>query len=51
MQDLAHAGEEQDAEIFTTVVADYDSVSPLDPWMTTILLRIKRQIAGDKIEL
>ena len=33
------------------VVGDYDSISPLDPWMTTILLRIKRAISGENIEL
>jgi hypothetical protein len=33
------------------VIQEYDAISPLDPWMTTVLLRIKRSLASDKIEL
>ncbi|XP_055385793.1 alpha-soluble NSF attachment protein-like [Condylostylus longicornis] len=34
--------EEQDIEGFTETVKDYDSISRLDQWYTTILLRIKK---------
>ncbi|XP_018912288.1 alpha-soluble NSF attachment protein isoform X1 [Bemisia tabaci] len=36
--------EEQNADGFTEAVKDYDSISRLDQWYTTILLRIKRQV-------
>ncbi|XP_043272379.1 alpha-soluble NSF attachment protein [Venturia canescens] len=36
--------EEQDLEGFTATVTDYDSISRLDPWYTSMLLRIKKQI-------
>lgn len=34
--------EENDADGFTQVIQDYDSISRLDPWFTNILLRIKK---------
>ncbi|XP_037904419.1 alpha-soluble NSF attachment protein isoform X2 [Hermetia illucens] len=42
--------EEQNVEGFTDAVKDYDSISRLDPWYTTILLRIKKQ-ANDNPDL
>lgn len=36
--------EEQNIDGFTDAVKDYDSVSRLDQWYTTILLRIKKQL-------
>ncbi|XP_063236214.1 alpha-soluble NSF attachment protein [Bacillus rossius redtenbacheri] len=39
--------EEQNAEGFTEAVKDYDSISRLDQWYTTILLRIKKQLNDD----
>ncbi|XP_044765382.1 alpha-soluble NSF attachment protein [Coccinella septempunctata] len=36
--------EEQNLDGFTDAVKDYDSVSRLDQWYTTILLRIKKQL-------
>jgi len=38
---------EQDVEGFTEAITDYDSISRLDQWFTTILLRIKKQIEGE----
>lgn len=35
--------EEQNIEGFTDAIKDYDSISRLDQWYTTILLRIKKQ--------
>ena len=39
--------EENDADGFTEVVKDYDSISRLDQWFTNILLKIKKQIEAD----
>ncbi|XP_049845160.1 alpha-soluble NSF attachment protein [Schistocerca gregaria] len=36
--------EEQNVDGFTEAVRDYDSISRLDQWYTTILLRIKKQV-------
>jgi len=36
--------EEQDVEAFTEAVKEYDSISRLDPWFTTLLIRVKKQI-------
>mmetsp|Transcript_14822 Transcript_14822/g.21604 ORF Transcript_14822/g.21604 Transcript_14822/m.21604 type:complete len:290 (+) Transcript_14822:70-939(+) len=41
LQDLAEACEECDVEKMTDAVAEYDSISKLDKWKTTLLLRIK----------
>lgn len=42
--------EEQNVDGFTDAVKDYDSISRLDPWYTTMLLRIKKNVA-DKPDL
>ena len=34
--------EENDMEGFSAVVADYDSISTLDPWFSSLLLRLKQ---------
>lgn len=36
--------EEQDVDGFTEAVKEYDSISRLDQWYTTILLRVKKSI-------
>ena len=38
-----------DADGFAEAVAEYDTVSRLDPWFTSILLKIKKQISNDDI--
>jgi len=45
--DLIKAYENYDAEAFTAAVVEYDSVSKLDQWKTTILLRIKNSISNE----
>jgi len=47
LQALITACEEQNVDSFTDAVRDYDSISRLDQWYTTILLRIKKSIEGD----
>jgi alpha-soluble NSF attachment protein len=42
-QTLVEHLEEQNIDGFTEAVKDYDSISRLDKWYTTILLRIKKQ--------
>lgn len=39
--------EENDIDGFTAAVADYDSISPLDNWYTSLLLRIKQTIDSE----
>lgn len=41
---LANSVDEPNVEQFTAVVADYDSVSRLDAWYTSILLHIKKSL-------
>lgn len=44
MQDLLTSVEEEDTEKFTNTVAEYDSMTRLDAWYTTMLLRAKKQL-------
>ncbi|XP_003746133.1 alpha-soluble NSF attachment protein [Galendromus occidentalis] len=39
--------EDQDLDGFTQAVADYDSISRLDQWYTTMLLRVKKTLQGE----
>uniref|UniRef100_A0A8C7L646 N-ethylmaleimide-sensitive factor attachment protein, alpha a n=1 Tax=Oncorhynchus kisutch TaxID=8019 RepID=A0A8C7L646_ONCKI len=48
---LLDAYEEQDVDAFTDAVKDFDSISRLDQWNTTMLLRIKKQIQDDESDL
>ena len=43
-QDLADACEEGDVEKFSQVLAEYDSMTKLDSWKTSILLKVKKRI-------
>uniref|UniRef100_A0A3P8WKP9 N-ethylmaleimide-sensitive factor attachment protein, beta b n=1 Tax=Cynoglossus semilaevis TaxID=244447 RepID=A0A3P8WKP9_CYNSE len=47
----SNAHEEQNSEAFTEAVKEFDSVSRLDQWLTTMLLRIKKTIQGDSGDL
>ncbi|KXJ22338.1 alpha-soluble NSF attachment protein [Exaiptasia diaphana] len=44
LKNLLEAQEEQNVEAFTEAVQEYDSISRLDQWLTTILLRIKKSM-------
>jgi len=46
LKNLTDAYENGDIDAFTNVVVEYDRLSPLDNWKTSILLRIKKSI-GD----
>merc|ERR1712007_133485 len=39
--------EDEDVEAFTAEVKNFDQISRLDQWYTTILLRIKKQMPDD----
>jgi len=49
--EIISAYENYDVEAFTQAVVDFDSVSKLDPWKTTVLLRIKNHIKKEDIGL
>uniref|UniRef100_A0A673JFG7 Beta-soluble NSF attachment protein n=1 Tax=Sinocyclocheilus rhinocerous TaxID=307959 RepID=A0A673JFG7_9TELE len=51
LKKLLEAHEEQNAEAFTEAVKEFDSISRLDQWLTTMLLRIKKTIQGDEGDL
>ena len=44
---MLDAFDQGDQEKFTAVVADYDRMTKLDSWKTSILLRIKKQISEE----
>lgn len=47
LQVLMEHMEEQNVDGFTEAVKDYDSISRLDQWYTTILLRIKKTVSDN----
>jgi len=49
-QTLQAACEEEDADAFTDAIKDYDSISRLDQWTTTMLLRVKKRINQDDLK-
>ncbi|MBN3278992.1 SNAB protein, partial [Polyodon spathula] len=51
LKKLLEAHEEQNSEAFTEAVKEFDSVSRLDQWLTTMLLRLKKTIQGDAGDL
>jgi len=44
LKELTEALDANDKEKFTTAVVNFNSISPLDPWKTTMLLRVKNLI-------
>lgn len=48
---IVAAVEESDAEAFTNAVYDFDQISKLDEWKTTILLKIKNSIRDAEDDL
>ncbi|CAI2165826.1 7037_t:CDS:2 [Funneliformis geosporum] len=49
LQDILSAVENGDVETFTNRVVDFDQLSKLDNWKTTILLRIKKGIQEEPL--
>ncbi|KAK9804908.1 hypothetical protein WJX72_011368 [[Myrmecia] bisecta] len=46
LRELAEAVEAADVQKFTDAIAEFDSMTRLDPWKTTILLRVKKGMAA-----
>ncbi|PXF43913.1 Alpha-soluble NSF attachment protein [Gracilariopsis chorda] len=51
LQAVVKAVDEGDVDAFTNHVFEYDSLSKLDEWKTTILLKIKNNIKADEDDL
>jgi alpha-soluble NSF attachment protein len=49
LKTLSDAVEQQEVDAFTEAVKEYDSISRLDPWFTTLLLRIKKTLNADEL--
>ncbi|KAK9126779.1 hypothetical protein Scep_015625 [Stephania cephalantha] len=49
-QDLAASIEEEDVTKFTDIVKEFDSMTRLDPWKTTLLLRVKEKLKAKELE-
>ncbi|XP_057431180.1 alpha-soluble NSF attachment protein 2-like [Lotus japonicus] len=50
LADIAAALDEEDVVKFTDVVKDFDSMTPLDSWKTTLLLRVKEKLKAKELE-
>lgn len=50
VEDIARAFSDLNLDQFTDVVYEYDKGSKLDPWKTTILLRIKTKLSASATE-
>ncbi|XP_028839555.1 alpha-soluble NSF attachment protein-like [Denticeps clupeoides] len=50
-QKLLDAHEEQDVDAFTDAVKDFDSITRLDQWQTSMLLRIKKTVRDEETDL
>ncbi|KAG2186956.1 hypothetical protein INT44_003184 [Umbelopsis vinacea] len=51
LNSILRSVEDEDVDAFTQHVYDYDKLTKLDNWKTTILLRIKRSVTDDEISL
>ncbi|CAE6076435.1 unnamed protein product [Arabidopsis arenosa] len=49
LADLASAIDEEDIAKFTDVSKEFDSVTPLDAWKTTMLLRVKEKFTWERL--
>ncbi|XP_059668106.1 alpha-soluble NSF attachment protein-like [Cornus florida] len=50
LADLASAVDEEDVAKFTEVIKEFDSMTPLDAWKTTLLLRVKESLKAKELE-
>ncbi|KAL5076664.1 hypothetical protein RYX36_015648 [Vicia faba] len=50
LADVAAAVDEEDVAKFTDVVKEFDSMTPLDSWKTTLLLRVKEKLKAKELE-
>nr|QQY02503.1 alpha-soluble NSF attachment protein [Cryptocotyle lingua] len=47
MKKVADALEQENPEAFTVAVQEYDNITRLDPWVTSLLLKLKKTLGGD----
>lgn len=50
LADLAASIDEEDVAKFTNVIKEFDSMTPLDAWKTTLLLRAKETLKAKELE-
>ncbi|XP_054799902.1 alpha-soluble NSF attachment protein 2 [Prosopis cineraria] len=50
LADIAASIDEEDVGKFTDVVKEFDSMTPLDSWKTTLLLRVKEKLKSKELE-
>ncbi|KAM7276887.1 hypothetical protein ACFE04_018753 [Oxalis oulophora] len=50
LSDIADAIDEDDVAKFTDVVKEFDRMTPLDSWKTTLLLRVKDKLKAKELE-
>jgi alpha-soluble NSF attachment protein len=50
LQDLCSAIEEGDVQKFTDSIAEYDNMTRLDAWKTTLLLRVKKRLESNEFD-
>ncbi|KAK7393747.1 hypothetical protein VNO78_22311 [Psophocarpus tetragonolobus] len=50
LADIAAAIDEEDVGKFTEVIKEFDSLTPLDSWKTTLLLRVKEKLKAKELE-
>nr|GEZ07498.1 alpha-soluble NSF attachment protein-like [Tanacetum cinerariifolium] len=50
LADLAASIDDEDVEKFTNAIKDFDSVTKLDAWKTTLLLRVKEMLKAKEME-
>ncbi|XVF57889.1 hypothetical protein PTKIN_Ptkin07bG0018800 [Pterospermum kingtungense] len=50
LADIASAIDEEDVTKFTDVIKEFDSMTPLDSWKTTLLLRVKEKLKAKEME-
>ncbi|KAK0591361.1 hypothetical protein LWI29_000554 [Acer saccharum] len=50
LADIAASMDEEDVAKFTDVIKEFDSMTPLDSWKTTLLLRVKEKLKAKELE-
>jgi len=48
LQQIVDAAENYDVDAFTQAVVEYDSITKLDQWKTSVLLKIKNSIKNEE---
>ncbi|CAL8098963.1 unnamed protein product [Calicophoron daubneyi] len=51
MKKISAAMEEENLEAFTSAVQEYDSITRLDPWITSLLLKLKKTLGGEEEDI